>query len=256
MKTSISLAISVGFISVVSAVSSMHPHDKDHRFLAEQLAIKVTEDFASEGRNLQSISPSFFRQEVCDPFEDGFTSTAPPGSYCSCATPTQYSITCYSPQPQCGSAAGCSSEICQTGKTTVTFTPTNGGRDLILSFIEYDWDYEKAVYSGSRTQVFLKDGEKYCNVFYTLDNTEYSCKSCSICNDEEISLDCSNIQEGATSSGCVTDEEADGTDLNLCQAADEPEQVSKPKEFSAGSMSVASLVVTVAAATGVVVFSL
>jgi hypothetical protein len=186
--------------------------------MVDRVAKDVTEQL--EGRKLQTISSSDFRDVVCEPFMQEYTSAAPLGSSCSCSGPSRYSITCYIPQA-CEFLSGCGGDVCFSSETTLTFTQS--GSSLILSEAEYDFDYSGADYSGERIRVYLSGGSSKCEVAYSIGSAEYKCDSCSVCsNTDEVSLDCDNIQAGATTNGCVSVTDSENTAINVCLPGDAP----------------------------------
>lgn len=171
-----------------------------YRKLASTVGATVTSQYNQDhnqgpGRKLQ-WSRSDFRNNVCDPYTDGFREGAP-GSTCSCLTDT-FSIDCTLPR-QCDLLADCDGEeVCATVSLLVDFTEERNSLSATSVTLEVSYS-GAAEYEGQRAVVT----ENSCAQFWTLDGLEYKCNSCSLCGGEGVNLDCTNIQSSADSSiGC------------------------------------------------------
>lgn len=186
---------------------------ESYRSLALRLSKEVSENFSMKGdaverqeggRALQSFS---FRKQVCDPFIQGFKSEAP-NSSCSCSTST-YTINC-SIKSRCLDISECEGGVlCASATVEVDFR--RSGNNLIISSIELAYFYTSgAAYDGYRFQVSENDN---CDLYFTFEGLEYECNGCTVCANDGVTLDCSNIMPSWVTDVCVTESQT-ASDVN------------------------------------------
>jgi hypothetical protein len=215
------LAVVAILLTGTSASMLVDPQGRALHELATRVANDVTARVSENtARRLQSWDEDSFRDQVCDPFKEGFFSTAPPGSDCQCLA-SSFTIACQAPQ-NCAPIDDCDGEVCVTPVISVDFTER--GTQLILTSVALQSDWTGADYQGERALVT----ESTCQQFFTYsDGLEYECNTCEICADGEgVKLDCSNIQPDAVLSDCLdtTDVLADeSVFFRFCTEGDAPQ---------------------------------
>lgn len=190
---------------------------ESYRSLALRLSKEVSENFSMKknaatedknegGRSLQSFA-SAFRDQICDPFIQGFKSEAP-NSSCSCSTST-YTINC-SIKSICLDVPECEGGLlCASAHVEVDFR--RSGNNAIISSVELAYFYTSgAAYDGYRLQVNENDG---CALYFTFEGLEYKCNGCTVCTNDGVTLDCSNIMPSWVTGVCVTESET-ASDVN------------------------------------------
>jgi hypothetical protein len=197
---SLRLALLAALLTGSSASMLVHPEGRALRELATRVANDVTARLSDNGeRRLQTWDEDSFRDQVCDPFNQGFLSTAPSGSECQCKA-SSFSIVCEAPQ-SCDQIDGCAADVC--GTTSILVDYTEIGTSLVVTSIGLQSEYTGGTdYQGQRALVT----ETACQQWFTFsDGLEYECLTCELCagDDGGVNLDCSNIQPGAVDNTCL-----------------------------------------------------
>ena len=194
MQLSTSTIVAALAVVAPTVTASLNPPKAD--FYAD-LATRVGKDvvdktnsFGAPNRRLEWTEFNF-RRQVCEPFSEGFDSVAPEGSSCECKTST-FGISCTFTE-NCFDVNSCEEQICSTATVDLDFDER--GTQLVLVSVEASTDYTGGDYEGERA--FVTSDE--CAQYIILDGLAYPCDRCEFCGtDGSISLDCSNIQPGAT----------------------------------------------------------
>ena len=220
---------------------------------AQSVADDLNAMHDSEGsRSLLSLTSSEFRTYVCDPYIRGYRESQP-GASCTCST-SKRSVTCTSPS-ECIEHPDCSEDICGTSSITTEFLITNTA--MGVTDVTVDVEYSSGSdYSGFRQRVYAVgnnfDNMK-CEHFYSIGTDEYRCNSCSICSENAASIDCSNIQAGANTNGCMTidDEDVHSSAVQLCVEGGAPLPTTDPVSGAQASFGVVALVAAFLVSTAI-----